>query len=116
MKKNLIIFLFFVIALISSSCDEGNDILIEPNAKLIWKGDFDNGGCGFFIQMDTTLYKPINEAILSYKFRIEEPLECTIYYIDLMYEEEYKCAEDSVAEKYKVIKLTYLDPNKEFRR
>ncbi|PID57968.1 MAG: hypothetical protein CR986_08625 [Ignavibacteriae bacterium] len=115
MKKNYLKILFFFAAFLVISCNEGNEVLIEPNAKLVWKGDFDNGGCGFFIQIDTVLYKPINEAILSYKYQLDKPLDCIVYYIDLMYEQEFNCNSDST-KKYKMIKLTYLDPLEEFRR
>lgn len=106
-------YLFFVILLISLliACDNTNEVLIDSNAYLIWTGDFDQDGCGYFVQIDTTMYKPVNEAILPFAYKREEPLSITVQYIDLLMDVEYTCGDSKETQKAPAIKLTTVDPN-----
>ena len=109
--KNLIIILFLFLLL--SSCDEGNEVMYENNAKLIWTGEYDVDGCGFFIEVDSIMYKPENEGIIPPDYRKAEPLSITVQYIELQYEIEYYCGDSPTPQKSEAIKLTYMDLNEE---
>lgn len=107
-KYILLLLLFFVI-----TCDEKNEVIVKPNAKLIWTGSYDNGGCGFFIEADSILYKPENEGIISPSFKVSRNLSVAIQFIDLFYKIETNCQIDSIPQKANAIKLTYMDLNEE---
>ena len=110
--RPITILLLFII-LFSFACDEGNEVLIEPNARLIWTGNYDVDGCGFFVEIDSVLYKPENEGILPPEYRTEDPLDVTVQYIDLLYEIEYSCGDLQEVQKAKALKLTSMDLNQE---
>ncbi|MFZ1292344.1 MAG: hypothetical protein WAR79_19780 [Melioribacteraceae bacterium] len=113
MKQNVIIYFFLILGIFSISCDEKNEVVFEPEATLIWSGDYDNGGCGFFIEIDSVLYKPENEGIIPPAFKVDRNLSTTIQYIDLMYEIETDCNLESYSVKANAIKLTSMDLNEE---
>ena len=94
-------------------CEEGNEIIYEPNAKLVWTGEYDVDGCGFFVEIDSIQYKPENEAILPPQYRTDEPLDVTVQYIDLLYDIEYTCGDSPEKQRARAITLTSLDLNKE---
>jgi hypothetical protein len=109
-KFTLLISLVLILII---ACDEGNDIIVESNAKLIWTGNYDVDGCGFFVEIDSIHYKPENEGIIPPEYRTSEPLSITVQYIDLLYEIEYNCGDLPEAQKSKAIKLTSMDLNQE---
>lgn len=110
--KTITLLLLFTL-LFTIACDEGNEVLIEPNAKLVWTGSYDVDGCGFFVEIDSVLYKPENEGILPPEYKTIEPLDVTVQYIDLLYEIEYSCGDLPDVQKAKAIKLTSMDLNQE---
>ena len=107
--KLVLSYLLIVITVIS--CEEGNDVIYVPDAKLVWTGHYNTDGCGFFIEVDSIRYKPENEGIIPRGYKIVQPLSITVQYIDLQYDIEYFCGEN--AQKSKAIKLTYMDLNEE---
>lgn len=112
--KKILLFIFILLVLVfSSACEEGNDVIFEQDAKLIWTGEYDVDGCGFFIEIDTIQYKPENEGIIPPEYKKSEPLEVTVQYIDLLYEIEYSCGDLPDPQKSKAIKLTSIDLNEE---
>jgi hypothetical protein len=94
-------------------CEEGNEIIVDPSAKLIWTGDYEVDGCGFFIEIDTVQYKPINEGIIPPEYKRVEPISITVQYIDLLYETEYYCGDLPNPQKTRALKLTSIDLNEE---
>lgn len=113
MKLLKILLVLTVFSLLVIGCEEGNEVLINPDAKLIWTGSFDVDGCGFFVEIDSTLYKPENEGILSPLYQRSEPISVTVQYIDLLYDIEYYCGDSPEPQKSKAIKLTSLDLNED---
>jgi hypothetical protein len=103
--------LFLMISILS--CEEGNEVIYEPNAKLIWTGEYDVDGCGFFVEIDSVQYKPENESILPPQYRTSEPIDVTVQYIDLQYEIEFFCGDLPNASKAPAITLTSLDLNQD---
>lgn len=95
------------------SCDEKNDIIFVPDAKLIWTGDYDVDGCGFFIESYGNIYKPENEGIIPPEYRVSDSLSITVQFIDLLYEIDYYCGDNPNKQSAKAIKLVYMDPNEE---
>lgn len=107
--RGLVLLLFILIS--SNSCDQGNEVIYVNNAKLIWTGDYEVDGCGFFLEIDSIGYKPENENIIPPAFKINEPLSVTVQYIDLLYDIEYYCGVLPEPKRSKAIKLTSLDLN-----
>ena len=107
--KNIIFILSLL--LITFACDEGNEVIYENNAKLIWTGEYEVDGCGFFIEIDSVEYKPENENIIPAAFKVNEPLSVTVQYIDLLYDIEYFCGDLPEGQKSRAIKLTSIDLN-----
>ena len=113
MKTRLLISLAITLLFFSLGCEEQNEIIYEPDARLIWTGTIDEGGCGFYIQIDSTLYKPENEHILPPEYRLPDTLNVSVQFIDLLYEMEYSCGDPLSEQKTKAVKLTALDLNQE---
>jgi len=110
--KLISIFVIYLTAF-TISCDEKNEVFLEPDAKLIWTGKYDNGGCGFYVEIDSVLYKPENEGILPPEYQISDTINVSVQYIDLLYEMEYLCGDTPRELKTKAIKLKALDLNQE---
>jgi hypothetical protein len=104
-----ILFIVFVVI----ACEEGNDVIYVSDAKLVWTGKYDNDGCGFFIEVDSIMYKPENEGIIPPNYRKSEPLSITVQYIELQYDIEYYCGDSPTPLKSPAIKLNYMDLNEE---
>ena len=107
--KSLVFLLFLLLYV--NSCDEGNEVIYENNAKLTWTGEYDVDGCGFFIEIDSVEFKPENENIIPPAFKVSGTLNVTVQYIDLLYDIEYSCGDLPEPKKSKAIKLTALDLN-----
>ena len=109
-------FLFSLLLLITflfTSCDEKNEVFLEPDARLIWTGKYDEGGCGFYLEIDSVLFKPENEGILPPEYQIPDTLDVSVQYIDLLYELEYSCGDPLNDHLTKAIRLQALDLNQE---
>ena len=113
MRNIKIVLSLLFIVLTAISCDEGNDVIYVPDAKLVWTGHYNTDGCGFFIEVDSILYKPENEGIIPRDYKLTQPLSITVQYIDLQYDIEYYCGDTPNVQKSKAIKLTYMDLNEE---
>ncbi len=114
MKKYALILFLVVLAILTFSCED-NEVNVAPDATLIWTGDYDADGCGFFIEIDSVEYKAENEGIIPPAFKVDHPLSVSIQYIDLYYDMEYYCGDSLSTSKAKAIKLTYMDLNGELK-
>ena len=112
MKKYLSILFLAVLVILAFSCED-NEVNIATDATLIWTGEYDVDGCGFFIEIDSVEYKAENEEIIPPAFKVDYPLSVSIQYIDLLYDIEYSCGDSISTNKIKAIKLTYMDLNGE---
>jgi len=100
--------LFKIILLISFifvACQESSDVIYEPNATIIWTGEVNEGGCGFFIEIDSLKYKPISESVISFTFKKKERTSVVIQYLDLGYSIDYACGDSSKLKSIDAIKL-----------
>ena len=86
--KNFIIILLTGLVLIIASCSESTapestDVL-QKQAVLHWQGDYAVDGCGFFVEIDSKMYKPSNEQIISdrYKQNSETQVSVRFRYLD----------------------------------
>ncbi len=111
MKKYFINFAVILSLMLVFSCEDENEVIIEADAKLIWTGEYDVDGCGFFVEIDSVEYKPENEGIIPSEYKTAEPLEITVQYIDLLYEIEYSCGDLPKPSKSKAIELKSMDLN-----
>ena len=111
--KSLLKLVFLISTVFLYSCDEENEVIIEPDAKLIWTGSYDTDGCGFFIEIDSIRYKPQNEGIIPPQFRRSQPLSITVQYIDLLSDIKYFCGDMPDEQKSKAIKLTQIILNED---
>ena len=115
MKKLFFVLFLIVIGFLTLSCEDKNEIIVEPNATLIWTGDYAVDGCGFFVEIDSVEYKPENEEIIPPAFKVDYPLSVSVQYIDLLYDLDYYCGDSPDSKKAKAIKLTFMDLNGELK-
>ncbi len=113
MKKIYIYLAIVITSILLFACEEGNEVISNSDAKLVWTGSYDVDGCGFFIQVDSVMYKPENEGIIPPAYKKSEPLSINVQYIDLLYDIEYYCGDKPDKRMSKAIKLTYLELNEE---
>lgn len=112
--KNISISLVIVlVSILSFACEEGNEVIVKSDAKLVWTGSYDVDGCGFFIEVDSIMYKPENEGIIPPAYKKPDALSVTVQFIDLLYDIEYYCGDLPNKRMSKAIKLTYLELNEE---
>lgn len=74
--KNLLSFLI-ICCLIVAGCSEStnpdtNETIIK-SALVHWSGAYEVDGCGFFIEIDSKMYKPINEENITEKYKTNNP-------------------------------------------
>ena len=103
----LVVFLFTTVA-----CQEPSNTIYEENATLIWTGEYEVDGCGFFVEIDSVQYKPQSESVVSPHFKERSRVNVTIQYLDLQYEIEYYCGDLPEAQKVGAIRVISLDENK----
>jgi len=110
--KNLIkvTILIFIIAFIS--CQEPNGTHYKRDATLIWTGEYEVGGCGFFVEVDSIRYKPESESVISPHFKKKSATSITLQYLNLYYKTEYFCGDSPNAQKIDIIKIISIDENK----
>ena len=113
MKKNIITFFAILSIVFVLSCEEENEVIITADANLIWTGDYDVDGCGFFVEIDSVEYKPENEGIIPPEYRTNDTLSIVVQYIDLLYEIEYNCGDLPEPQKSKAIELKSIDLNED---
>jgi hypothetical protein len=111
MKKYVKIFSAVILLAFFSSCNEENDIIFVPDATLIWTGDYNVDGCGFFVETHGNIYKPENETIIPPEYSKVDSLSITVQFIDLSYEIDYYCGDLENKQSVRAIKLLYMDPN-----
>ena len=83
-----ILLLTFVIGAILS-CDNDEEILTNDGV-LIWSGNYEVDGCGFFLIIHDTKYKPVNESIIDESFETDST-DVSVEYVLLKKEHEYIC-------------------------
>jgi hypothetical protein len=77
-------FLFIVLsAFLFSGCSESidpgsqaaleKDELVVKDALIYWQGAYEVDGCGFFIEIDSKMYKAKNEEIINNKYKKGQP-------------------------------------------
>ena len=68
MKYFKILFVISILG-ICFSCERNKDIPKEE-ALLIWQGDYESDGCGFFIEINGEEYKLANESIIEESYKV----------------------------------------------
>lgn len=111
MKKSLVSIFFIILTVLIFSCKDDNEVIVRTDAKLIWTGEYDVDGCGFFVVIDSVEYKPENERIIPPEYKKDVPLDITVQYIDLLYDIEYSCGDVNRPNKSKAIELKSISPN-----
>ena len=84
MKK---LVLLVVVGCVFAACKKENDIL-KSKAALMWRGDYEVDGCGFFVEINSKTYKPKNEYIINESYK--NPIE------DMFVEIKYKILNENV--------------------
>jgi len=109
--KNIIKISLAIFVFIFAACQEQSDTLYEENAILIWTGEYEVDGCGFFVEIDSVQYKPQSESVVSPHFKERNRVNVTIQYLDLQYDIEYYCDDLPEAQKVGAIRIISLDEN-----
>jgi hypothetical protein len=87
-----------------------NEILVwecnifRKEAILIWQGEYDVDGCGFFVEIENKRYKPQNESFIGDEFKTDTTF-VLIGFIYLDREIEYWCGDLPFVSKKDGIKV-----------
>ncbi len=103
--KNFILLFLLSNLFILLSCQEPSDVIYDDNAAIIWTGESNIDGCGFFVELDSVKYKPESESVISPYFKKSPRTNVIVQYIDLHYDKEYYCADSSKSKSIGVIKI-----------
>ena len=122
--KNLIktMPLFLLVMILGSSCEKyfplptgpeapSDSVKVDSAATLIWTGEYEADGCGFFVDIDSVRYKPQNEDFIDDRFqRSAYPAEqIVITYKELSIEKAFYCDHMPEAQSYPWIEILSLD-------
>ncbi|MDR1380436.1 MAG: hypothetical protein LBJ47_03045 [Tannerella sp.] len=81
--KTEILLLGFVIGLLCS-CNDGNgnedNGILKSEATVVWKGEYEVDGCGFFVKIKGKEYKPENEEVFGDDFKSVTETEVVVEY------------------------------------
>jgi hypothetical protein len=90
--KATIFFNLLLILLTSCSCNkENDDNILKDKGMLYWTGEYDGMGCGFFITIIDSTYKPENESIIEDSFKTADSINVLIEYELLNRDVQYSC-------------------------
>lgn len=85
----LLLWTFFTL-----SCDEespGAETVDFRAVRIIWAGEYEIDGCGFFVEIDSVRHKPINEDFFTADFQIPGDTSVEMKYLDLNKEITSQC-------------------------
>jgi hypothetical protein len=95
MKTNSIIYvLLLLFTLVSCTKDKSptnNLDHLVASATLTWQGSYAVDGCGFFVQINSKSYKPINESIIGKEFESNTSIAVRIEYFHVAENVSYFC-------------------------
>lgn len=83
MRQKLNILLLVLVGLIvtgSSACKKEEEQTVRREALLLWEGEVALDGCGFFLEVSGTRFKPINEDIIPEAFKANDTTEVIAEY------------------------------------
>ncbi len=103
--KNFIVFFLLSTLFVLISCQEPSDVIYDDNAAILWTGEYDVDGCGFFVELDSVKYKPESESVISPYFKKATRTNVIVQYIDLHYDKEYYCADSQKPKTIGVVKI-----------
>lgn len=93
MKQSALLLLWILFAL---SCDEespGAETVDFRSVRIIWAGEYERDGCGFFVEIDSVRHKPINENFFTADFQIPGDTSVEMKYLNLNKEITSQCGE-----------------------
>lgn len=103
--KSTIYFILLLIILTSWSCNKDNDKIIKDNGLLRWTGEYDGLGCGFFITISDSTYKPENESIIDDSYKTADSINVFVEYELLNRDVQYFCFDLPFPESMEGIKI-----------
>ncbi|MEE9430189.1 MAG: hypothetical protein V3V16_04055 [Melioribacteraceae bacterium] len=109
--KNLIRIIFVTLLISVAACTEPSDIVFERNATLIWTGEYEVDGCGFFIKVDSVQYKANSESVISNIYKEKDSTNVVIQYKNLHFDKEYYCVDLPKVQTIGVIQIISLEEN-----
>ena len=83
----------FVISCNSEPPEPKAEIVDFTSVKVIWTGEYEVDGCGFFVEVDSIRYKPTNEDFLNADFQILNDTIVEMRYLDLNRKITSQCGE-----------------------
>jgi hypothetical protein len=66
------------ILLFSCGNDKGN--ILTSNAVIVWRGEYEVDGCGFFVEINNSEFKPINEDVIDDMYKSTGKTDVIIKY------------------------------------
>ena len=97
--------------LTSCSCKKENDSIFKDKGVLYWTGEYDGMGCGFFIAISDSTYKPENESIINDSFKTADSINVLIEYEILNISVQYFCFDLPFPESMDGIKILIYTPS-----
>lgn len=106
MKLKYLIVLVGLISAAVVGCKKDDDLL-ERDALLLWEGEVAVDGCGFFVVVDGTKFKPTNEEIIPSSFKANDTTEVVVEYYDQNTQQAFACG--LMQQSYSVIELVSIE-------
>ncbi len=99
-QRTVIIFLLSTQLMVLVSCSkETSSPQQQAQAMLIWTGEpAEDAGCGYFVKINDTEYKPENERLIPKSFRAEAPVAIIVTYRPLEEPIKYSCSQGADAQ------------------
>ncbi len=76
--KLIKIFLLVFPLILLLSCKKDDSQIITKNGVLSWTGDYAVDGCGFFITIEGSVFKPENETFIDDSFKTYSSIAVTV--------------------------------------
>lgn len=103
MKYFLIFFLFLIVACSESTNPSGASV--QKQAIVYWQGDYAVDGCGFFVEIDSKMYKPENENVLGDEYKSDNPSDVLINFEYLDHKINKACFDSRSQTEYDAIRI-----------
>ncbi len=90
------LFLLFSCIVFIVSCEEESpkaEMVDFKLVRVIWTGDYQVDGCGFFVEIDSIQHKPRNEDFFNADFQVLTDTIVEMKYLDLNQEITAQCGE-----------------------
>lgn len=90
-------------------CSKKNEPALWETATIEFTGDYAVDGCGFWISIDKTEYKPTNEEVIPDRFKTLAPTTITFSYELTADISDYQCGLDPTKRTVKTLRIMDIE-------